>query len=88
MVLTVAGPLSTRTMTGVYDATLSPYTTLEPGMSVSASLDVCSIILRPVAVTEAAMGTHGIKPLVAPQYPYVLHTGTMSQWVVVAVVAP
>lgn len=50
---------------------VSPYTTRLPGTMDSASALVCWIMARPVAVTLAAMGTHGKKPLVAPQNPYV-----------------
>ena len=41
-----------------------------PGTSSSTSRLVCLIMARPVAVTLAAMGTHGIMPLVAPSTPY------------------
>ncbi len=48
---------------------VSPYTTRLPGTSDSARSLVFWIIARPVAVTLAAMGTHGKKPLVAPANP-------------------
>lgn len=48
---------------------VSPYTTLDPGTIDSAIALVFSIIARPVAVTAAAMGTHGKKPLEAPRNP-------------------
>jgi hypothetical protein len=48
---------------------VSPYTTLDPGTRDSASALVFSIIARPVAVTAAAMGTHGRNPLEAPRKP-------------------
>ena len=49
---------------------VSPYTTLLPGISCSTMALVCWIMSRPVAVTLAAMGTHGMNPVDAPQKPY------------------
>lgn len=63
-----ASPTSKMTMT----LSVSPYTTLLPGTSRSTAALVCWIMARPVAVTLAAMGTHGSMPLVAPRKPYTL----------------
>ncbi|ABT13574.1 hypothetical protein MT325_m020R [Paramecium bursaria chlorella virus MT325] len=49
---------------------VSPYMTSEPGRSSIALRDATSIMLRPVAVTDAAIGTHGKNPLLAPRKPY------------------
>ena len=56
---------------------VSPYTTREPGTIFRTSSDVRRIIARPVAVTAAATGRHGRKPLDAPRKPYTLLAETL-----------
>lgn len=58
--------------------TVSPYTTRLPGTRRSTRSLVCLIMLRPVAVTLAAMGTAGSIPLVAPMKPYTLFMVTLK----------